>query len=97
MEGGGQRVLSELRRVFFQPPLYANKEAGFVWDKSKFLCFLIQLRVNVFFFKLLGVLLRNQHHLMNKFTDTVLLSGHQCSASSTFQLQKQSDNKERRS
>lgn len=44
---GGQIVLSVLRRGF--SPLYANKKAGFVWDKSKFLSSLTQISVNGFF------------------------------------------------
>lgn len=48
----GQRVFSVLRRV--PPLLYANKEAGFVWDKSQFLCFLIQMSVNLFFVQVTG-------------------------------------------
>lgn len=56
---GGQRVLSALRRGLFTP-LYANKEAGFVWYKSKFLSSLTQISMSGFFSKLLGALRHNQ-------------------------------------
>lgn len=57
LSGGGWSesfVCAEEGFFFFHPPLYANKEAGFVWGKSTFLCFRIEMRVNGFFLFLIS-------------------------------------------